>query len=180
MILKTARIGNPIIRSIAEPVSKSEINTPEIQRLIDDMIETMREYDGVGIAAVQVHVAKQIAVLEAEEGHPRYPEAEKIELQILINPEIIEFGSECVEDWEGCLSVPGLRGNTPRSKEIRVRALDRNGERLEFAATDFHARIIQHECDHLNGKVYLDRMKDLTTLSYQEEYQRYQKTDLKK
>jgi len=173
MILKAARIGNPIIRSAAKPVPSSEIATPETQRLIDDMIETMRDYDGVGIAAVQVHVEKQIATLEVKGSHPRYPDAKDIPLQILINPEIIEYGDELEEDWEGCLSVPGLRGRVPRSKEIRVRALDREGNHLEFTALDFHARIIQHECDHLNGRVYLDRMKDLTTLSYMEEFKRY-------
>lgn len=176
MILKTARIGNPVIRAAAAPVAPSEIRTPEIRRLIDDMVETMREYDGVGLAAVQIHTAKRIAVLEAADAHPRYPDAPKIPLQILINPEIMARGSEVEEDWEGCLSVPGLRGRVPRNTEIRVRALDREGQGLEFTAIGFHARIIQHECDHLDGRVYLDRMEDLHTLSYMEEFQRYSKS----
>lgn len=173
MILKAARIGHPVLRSPAASVDPAEIRAPEFRRLLDDMAETMREYDGVGIAAVQVHVAKRAALLEVAGEHPRYPEAPPIPLQILINPEILEYGKDVEEDWEGCLSVPGLRGRVPRSKEIRVRALDANGERVEFTASGFHARIIQHECDHLDGRVYLDRMKDLRSLSYLEEFKRF-------
>ncbi|PCI37354.1 MAG: peptide deformylase [Elusimicrobia bacterium] len=173
MILKAALIGNPIIRAQAQSLEPSEITLPQTQRLIDDMIKTMHEYDGVGIAANQVHIGKRIAILEVSDAHPRYPSAPKISLQVLINPEIIEYGKKIVADWEGCLSVPGLRGQVPRSVEIRVRALDRDGNRVEFTADDFHARIIQHECDHLNGRVYLDRMNDLKTLSFLDEYRRY-------
>lgn len=173
MILKTARLGNPAIRRAAKRVPKSAIAAPETQRLIDDMIETMREYDGVGIAAVQVHIPRRIAVLEASGARPRYPRAPEIPLQVLVNPEIVEFGNSIEEDWEGCLSIPGLRGRVPRSTEIRVRALDREGNSLAFTATGFHARIIQHECDHLDGRVYLDRMKGLTSLAYLEEFRRY-------
>ena len=173
MILKAGRIGHPILRTKASPVDPVEIKTPEFRRLLDDMIETMREYDGVGIAATQVHVAKRAAVLEVSGEHPRYPDAPNIPLQILINPEILECSNAIEEDWEGCLSVPGLRGRVPRAKEIRVRALDENGGELEFTAADFHARIIQHECDHLEGLVYLDRMTDLKSLSFLEEFRRF-------
>jgi peptide deformylase len=173
VILKAARIGNPVVRAPAAPVPDAEIGSPETRRLIEDMVETMREYDGVGIAAVQVHVPKRIAVLEVAGPHPRYPDAPPVPLQVLVNPEILEYGSETEEDWEGCLSVPGLRGKVPRAKEVRVRAFDADGNRKEFTASGFHARIVQHECDHLDGRVYLDRMNGLESLSYLEEFKRF-------
>jgi peptide deformylase len=171
-ILKVARLGHPVLRKIAAPVSVREIQTTSFQRLIDDMIETMKEYDGVGLAADQVHESKQIAVLEVAE-NPRYPDKPKVPLTVLINPKISALTDEMEEDWEGCLSIPELRGKVPRYKAIRVQALDRSGKSLEFVATDFHARVIQHEWDHLNGKVYLDRMGDLSTLTFLTELARY-------
>lgn len=171
-ILKVARLGHPIIRMVAEPVPSDAIRTREIQRFIDDMIETMHEYDGVGLAATQVHVPIQIAVLEVH-GNPRYPDAPDVPLTVLINPKIVSASEEMVEDWEGCLSVIDLRGRVPRHREIRVQAYDREGRPLDFVAKDFYARVIQHECDHLNGKVFLDRMRGLETLTYLSEFVRY-------
>jgi peptide deformylase len=136
------------------------------------MIVTMKEYDGVGLAGDQVFESKQIAVLEVSD-NPRYPEKSKIPLTILINPEITPLSEEMEDDWEGCLSIPDLRGKVPRYKKIRVQALDRNGKALDFVAEDFHARVIQHEFDHLNGKIYLDRMRDFTTLTFLQEFARY-------
>jgi peptide deformylase len=132
----------------------------------------MKEYDGVGLAADQVHESKQIAVVEVAE-NPRYPDKPKVPLTVLINPKISALTDEMEEDWEGCLSIPELRGRVPRYKTIRVQALDRNGKDLEFIAADFHARVIQHEWDHLNGKVYLDRMGDLSSLTFLTELARY-------
>jgi peptide deformylase len=171
-ILKVARLGHPVLRKIAAPVSLREIQAPGFQKFIDDMIETMKEYDGVGLAAGQVHESKQIAVLEVAE-NPRYPDKPKVPLTVLINPKISPLTEEMEEDWEGCLSIPELRGRVPRYKTIRVQAWDRNGKDLEFSADDFHARVIQHEWDHLNGKVYLDRMGDLSTLTFLTELARY-------
>jgi peptide deformylase len=171
-ILKVARLGHPVLRRIAAPVSLREIPASGFQKFIDDMIETMREYDGVGLAADQVHESKQIAVLEVAE-NPRYPDKPKVPLTVLINPKISPLTEEMEEDWEGCLSIPELRGRVPRYKTIRVQAWDRNGKDLEFSADDFHARVIQHEWDHLNGKVYLDRMGDLSTLTFLTELARY-------
>lgn len=171
-ILKVARLGHPVLRKIAAPVSLRHLQGPRCQKLIDDMVETMKEYDGVGLAADQVHESKQIAVVEVAE-NPRYPDKAKVPLTVLINPKISALTDEMEEDWEGCLSIPELRGRVPRYKTIRVQALDRNGKDLEFIAADFHARVIQHEWDHLNGKVYLDRMGDLSSLTFLTELARY-------
>ena len=140
--------------------------------VIDDMIETMKEYEGVGLAADQVHESKQIAVLEVAD-NPRYPQKPRVPLTVLVNPKITPLSEDMEEDWEGCLSVPDLRGLVPRYKSIHVQAWDRDGNELDFVADDFHARVIQHEFDHLNGKVYLDRMRDFSTLTFLQEFARY-------
>jgi peptide deformylase len=171
-ILKVARLGHPVLRTAAEPVTDGELQSDLTARFIDDMIETMKEYDGVGLAADQVHVSKQIAVLEVAD-NPRYPEKSKVPLTVLINPTVSPLGDEIQDDWEGCLSIPDMRGLVPRFKSIKVEALDQHGTPVEFVATEFHARVIQHEWDHLNGKVYLDRMRDLTSLTYLTEFARY-------
>jgi peptide deformylase len=171
-ILKVARLGHPVLRKLTTAVSPREMQSASLQKFIDDMIETMKEYDGVGLAADQVHESMQIAVLEVAE-NPRYPNKPKVPLTVLINPKITPLTDEIEEDWEGCLSIPDLRGRVPRSKSIRVRAWDREGTPLEFDAMDFHARVIQHEWDHLNGKVYLDRMRDFSTLTFLPEFARY-------
>ena len=171
-ILKVSRLGHPVLRKATEAVLAHEIQSPACQKFIDDMVETMKEYDGVGLAADQVHESKQIAVLEVAE-NPRYPDKPKVPLTVLINPKVTPLSDEMEDDWEGCLSIPDLRGQVPRYKSIRVEALDRSGNELIFVANDFHARVIQHEWDHLNGKVYLDRMRDLSTLSFLTEFARY-------
>jgi peptide deformylase len=171
-ILKVARLGHPVLRAGARPLTAKEVATPEVQRLIEDMVETMREYNGVGLAAVQVHEPLQIAVLEVAE-NPRYPAKPAVPLAVLINPLIEPLEQAAEADWEGCLSVPDMRGRVPRYTKLRVRALDHEGRELDFIASGFHARVIQHEFDHLNGKVYLDRMPDLSTLAHLQEYLRY-------
>jgi len=171
-ILKVARLGHPVLRAGARPLSAREVGSADVQRLIADMVETMREYNGVGLAAVQVHEPLQLAVLEVAD-NPRYPEKPTVPLSVLINPRIEPLAEDTEGDWEGCLSVPDMRGNVPRYAKIRVRALDHDGAELDFVASGFHARVIQHEFDHLNGKVYLDRMNDLSTLTHLQEYIRY-------
>jgi peptide deformylase len=136
------------------------------------MIETMYDYDGAGLAAPQVHVSKQIVVMEVSQ-NPRYPNAPAIPLTVYINPEITPLTEEMDEDWEGCLSVPGLRGRVPRYTKIRLRAYDRDGQRVDFVAEGFHARVIQHECDHLWGKLYIDRVRDTTSLTFMEEFMKF-------
>ncbi|RPI11379.1 MAG: peptide deformylase [Zetaproteobacteria bacterium] len=169
-ILKVANLGNPVLRIPADPVKN--IQAPEIQRLIDDMIETMREYHGVGLAAPQVHRSLQIVTMEAEQddGASAGPGASPI---VLINPRIVPLTERLEEDWEGCLSVPNLRGKVTRHAEIEIHAHDRRGKPLKLSASDFFARVAQHEYDHLIGTVFLDRMKSLETLTFLEEYGRF-------
>jgi peptide deformylase len=171
-VLKVARLGHPVLRKVAEPVSPEAIRSPDIQRLIDDMFETMDDQDGAGLAAPQVHVSRRIVIYGVEH-NPRYPDAEPVPLTALVNPRITPIGEEQVEDWEGCLSVPDIRGMVPRYTTVRVEASDRAGRPLRFTATDFHARVVQHECDHLDGRVYLDRMRSMETLSFLPEFHRY-------
>jgi peptide deformylase len=171
-ILKVARLGHPVLRKITAPLSAREIQSTHFQNFIDDMIETMKEYDGVGLAADQVHESKQVAVLQVD-ANPRYPDKPSVPLTVLINPVVAPATEEMEEDWEGCLSIPDIRGRVPRYKTVRVKAWDRNANELEFLASDFHARVIQHEWDHLNGKVYLDRMHDFSTLTFLPEFARY-------
>ena len=171
-ILKVARLGHPVLRGLAAPVPVKEIQTPETQRLIDDMVETMREYNGAGLAANQVHTLKQICVLEVN-GNPRYPDAPNIPLTVLINPIVTPLTEEREDGWEGCLSIPDMRGMVPRHTAVRLEAYDRAGERLTVVAKEFFARVIQHETDHLNGVLYVDRMKDLSTLTHLEEWNKY-------
>ena len=171
-VLKIAHLGHPILRQVAEPVSPEAIRAPEIQRLIDDMFETMDDHDGAGLAAPQVHVSRRVVIYGVDE-NPRYPDAESIPLTVLVNPRIAALGDEQEEDWEGCLSVPDLRGRVPRFTRVRVEAYGRDGKQLRFDAEGFHARVVQHECDHLDGRVYLDRMRSMESLSFLPEFRRY-------
>ncbi|MGE3707909.1 MAG: peptide deformylase [Vicinamibacterales bacterium] len=166
-ILKVARMGHPVLRAKARTLSPTDIRTPEIQKLIDDMIETMVEYHGVGLAAPQIHESVRLFVADLahddQEGEPL----------AIINPEITVVGSDTVEDWEGCLSIPDIRGRVPRAREIKVRALDREGGRIELRAQNFGARVIQHETDHLDGILFFDRMRGFESLTFLDEYSRY-------
>jgi len=171
-ILKVARLGHPVLREAAQPVPVEAIGEPGVQRFIDDMIETMREYDGAGLAANQVHTLLQIAVIEVA-GNPRYPDAPQVPLTVLVNPVVTPLTEEMEEGWEGCLSVPDMRGRVPRYTAVRLEGYDREARRLDIVAKDFFARVIQHETDHLHGIVYVDRMRDLSSLSHLAEWQRY-------
>jgi peptide deformylase len=169
-ILKVARMGHPVLRAKARPLDKSEIRGAVVQKLIDDMMDTMAEYHGVGLAAPQVHEGVRIFVAALDDGDDDEGEAEPL---ALINPEITVVGSDVVEDWEGCLSIPDVRGRVPRAKEIKVRAYDRRGDRIELRAHDFPARVIQHETDHLDGVLFFDRMASFQSLTFLDEYSRY-------
>jgi len=171
-ILKVARLGHPALRQVARPLDADAIRSAEIQRFIDDMVETMREYDGAGLAANQVHTLRQIAVIEVQ-GNPRYPEAPAIPLMVMINPVVTPLTDEMENGWEGCLSVPDMRGVVPRYTGVRLQCQDRDGQSVDLVAKDFSARVIQHETDHLNGIVYLDRMRDLSTLSHIAEWNKH-------
>ena len=171
-ILKVARLGHPVIRTPARAVPKETITSPAMQRFLDDMIETMHEYDGVGLAAPQVHVSSQVAVIEVTENR-RYPGEGPIPLTVLINPKILTTSKKALVDWEGCLSVNDFRGRVPRAESLEVETYNRKGEKVKFSAHGFFARVIQHECDHLAGKVFLDRMPDLSTLTHLQEFAKY-------
>lgn len=167
-ILKVARIGNPVVRARAKSVDPAVIKTRDFQRFLDDMVETMHEYDGVGVAAPQVHVSLRVAVLEVPKGDGRGGR-QGVPLTVLINPKVTPLSPRAQLDIEGCLSVPELRGVVPRFEKVRLEALGRDGKPYSIVATGFHARVIQHECDHLDGNVYLDRMLDMKTLGFLEE-----------
>ena len=171
-ILKVSRMGHPVLREKAEPVEMEMLKSKDFQRTIDDMIETMREYNGVGLAAPQVHLSLQLLVYEVED-NPRYPGREEAALNVLINPIFEAVGEEQEDDWEGCLSIPDIRGLVPRHCKIKVTALNRNGVETDFIAEDFEARVIQHEIDHLDGILFFDRMTDFQSLTFMDEFMRY-------
>jgi peptide deformylase len=173
-ILKVARMGHPVLRAKARPLEKAEIRSGVIQKLIDDMIDTMTEYHGVGLAAPQVHEGVRLFVAALESGDDGEDDGEII---AVVNPEIAIVGAEVVEDWEGCLSIPDIRGRVPRARTIKVRALDRTGARIELSAHDFPARVIQHETDHLDGVLFFDRMTSLASMTFLDEYARYWRKD---
>jgi peptide deformylase len=168
-ILKVARMGHPVLRAKARSLDRSEIKSAGIQKLIDNMMATMAEYHGVGLAAPQVHEGVRLFVAALDDGEGN----EDAEPLALINPEITVVGADVVSDWEGCLSIPDIRGRVPRAREIKVRAYDRKGDRIELHAHDFPARVIQHETDHLDGVLFFDRMKAFETLTFLDEYSRY-------
>ena len=174
-ILKVARMGHPVLRAKARQLERSEIRSAVTQKLIDDMLDTMAEYHGVGLAAPQVHEGLRLFVAALDPGDDDNEEA--IVPIALINPEITVVGTDVVEDWEGCLSIPDIRGRVPRAREVKVRALDRNGSRIELSASDFSARVIQHETDHLDGVLFFDRMKSLASMTFLDEYSRYWRKD---
>lgn len=171
-ILKIARIGNPVVRARAKNVDPAVIATRDFQRFLDDMVETMHEYDGVGVAAPQVHVSLRVAVLEVPAGDGRGGRR-GVPLAVLINPTVTPLSKKLQLDVEGCLSVPDLRGVVPRFEKIRLDALGRDGKPHSITASGFHARVIQHECDHLDGNVYLDRMDGMKTLGFLDEMERF-------
>jgi peptide deformylase len=170
-ILKVARIGHPVVRAPARELPAEAVRSAEIQRLIDDMRETMHEHDGVGLAAPQVHVGLRLAVLEVPASDERAEDA--VPFTVLVNPTVTLLGEEKLLSWEGCLSIPDLRGMVPRFARVRLDATDREGTRYSVEASGFFARVIQHECDHLEGRVYLDRMEDLRSLSFLKEFETY-------
>jgi peptide deformylase len=177
-ILKIARMGHPVLATPAGEVS--DPRNPEIRRLINDMVETMMDANGAGLAAPQVHVPLQIVVFQAPEGRadPGLADEEKFDhtapLTVLINPRIEILGPDLEGGWEGCLSVPGLRGWVERPAHIGYRGLGIDGETIVRVARGFHARVVQHECDHLQGRLYTSRMGDLSRLIFESEIRHFQ------
>jgi peptide deformylase len=163
MIREILRMGDPRLLRVAEPVTR--FNTPELQQLLTDMFETMRAADGAGLAAPQIGVGLRVVVFGFE-SNERYPDAPAVPETILINPVIEALGPEMQDGWEGCLSVPGLRGVVPRFERVRYRGFDERGVPLQREVDGFHARVVQHECDHLDGILYPMRVRDMRTFGF--------------
>ena len=171
-ILKIARMGHAVLRAPATPVA--DPTAPDVRRLVRDMIETMYDAGGTGLAAPQVHVPLRVVVFMVTEERAAATESVEdrpggVPLTVLINPETAPLSGEMAEDWEGCLSIPGLTGLVPRHTAIRYRAVGLDGTPVEREAHGFHARVVQHECDHLDGILYPQRMTDLSSLAFTEE-----------
>lgn len=173
-ILKIARMGHPVLRDPAKTVA--DPTAPEIRQLVQDMFETLADADGAGLAAPQVHVPLRVVMFHMppdreEEG------SESVPLTVLVNPQITPLNDDVDEDWEACLSVPGLTGLVPRWTSIRYSGVTPGGETVERVAEGFHARVVQHECDHLDGVLYPMRMTDLSTLMFREELRHYESAE---
>lgn len=163
---KVLRMGDPRLLQMAEPVT--EFNAPELDTLVQDMFDTMAVLDGAGLAAPQIGVGKRVVIFGVE-SNPRYPDMEPVPITILINPHLEFLGEEIEEDWEGCLSVPGMRGLVPRYTQLRYSGYDQYGRRFTCEVSGFHARVVQHECDHLDGILYPRRIRDLTRFGFEED-----------
>ena len=172
-LLKIARIGHPVLAQPAVEVPAEGVGSTDVQRLIEDMVQTMRESEGVGLAAPQVYAPHRIIIVEVPATSARVPPVAAVPLTILVNPLIVDHSMDEVDDWEGCLSIPDLRGRVPRWRAVRVSALDRDGRPVMMDADGFFARVIQHEVDHLDGILFPERMTDLRTLTHVKEYAQF-------
>jgi peptide deformylase len=175
-IRKIATIGNPVLRQVARPLTKDELALPKTQAFIDDLVETMFDANGAGIAANQVYEPIRICALHVKD-NPRYPYKPNIPLTILVNPALEVLEAETFLNYEGCLSVPNLRGEVPRAVRLRVRAWDRHGNDLDFEAKGIGAGTYQHELDHLDGKLFVDRVVDTRSLCTWQDFERYRQAD---
>ncbi len=169
-VLPIAKVGNPILRQVANPVDPASIGSRKFQEFLDDMFETMVKYEGIGLAAPQVAQSEQVVVMECE-GNDGIPKT------VLINPKIVFYGPTQSEMWEGCLSIDNMRGKVIRPSMVRVQAYDRHGVMQDIEANGLYAVCIQHEMDHLLGKLFIDRMTDMSTLTQLEEFDAYWKED---
>ena len=165
-VREVLRMGHPVLREKAKPVEA--FGTPELRALLEDMKETMAAKDGAGLAAPQIGVSQRIVIFGVNH-NPRYPDAEEVPFTVLVNPKLVMLTREVDEDWEGCLSVPGMRGVVPRYTKLRYSGFDIEGNPFERVADGFHARVVQHECDHLDGILYPQRMTDMSRFGFNEE-----------
>lgn len=165
MIRPVLKMGDPILLQVARPVET--FDTPELRALLVDMHDTMAALNGAGLAAPQIGISQQIVIFGVER-NPRYPQAEEVPYTVLINPQLEPIGADMEEGWEGCLSVPGMRGLVPRYKRLRYRGFDPTGAPIDRTVSDFHARVVQHEIDHLNGVLYPMRIRDLRNFGFNE------------
>jgi len=165
-IREVLRMGHPVLREKAKPVDR--FGTPELRALFEDMKETMAAKNGAGLAAPQIGVSQRVVIFGVDH-NPRYPDAEPVPFTVLVNPKLVMLTREVEEDWEGCLSVPGMRGVVPRYTKLRYSGFDIEGNPIERVAEGFHARVVQHECDHLDGILYPQRMTDMRTFGFTKE-----------
>ena len=168
-VRKVIKMGNPLLREVAKEFTKDEILSEDMQDLITDMWDTMYAYDGIGLAAPQIGLSRQLAVIHLEEDSERYPDLVESKKFIIFNPSISVLDETKQEFWEGCLSVPGLRGPVSRPRKIKVDYLDENAKENSIELEDFLATVFQQELDHLFGKLFVDRMEDISLLAYEEE-----------
>ena len=169
-VREIVQIGHPVLRQPARPLAPGEVGEDGTQRLIDDLIDTMRDADGAGLAANQVGEPVQVCVAEVRPGNPRYPYKPVIPLTVMVNPVVAALTEETFANYEGCLSVPDLRGVVERAVAVRVRGLDRHGDPLDFVAQGLSAGTFQHETDHLRGRLFVDRVSDTRTLCTWDEF----------
>jgi peptide deformylase len=164
-IREVLKMGDPRLLAVAEPVG--QLGTPELESLLTDMQDTMRHLNGAGLAAPQIGVGARVVIFGFDE-NPRYPEEDAVPFTVLINPVLTPLGETLEEGWEGCLSVPGMRGLVPRYRELRYTGMDAAGNPIDRTVKDFHARVVQHEVDHLDGILYPQRIRDLTQFGFTE------------
>jgi peptide deformylase len=175
-IRKIARMGNPILRKKARPILREELGTPQLNQLIQDMVETMADANGIGLAAPQVHESVQLAIIGFDEGSSRYPQMGSQPLEVFLNPRVTVLDSTPQAFWEGCLSIPDLRGRVERPRKIRVDWMDLQGEKQSREVEGFLATVFQHELDHLDGILFIDRIRaepGLTPMAFLSEYSRF-------
>ena len=165
-VREVLRMGHPVLREVAQPVDR--FGTPELRELLEDMKEKMAAKNGAGLAAPQIGVSQRVVIFGVDK-NPRYPDAEEVPFTVLVNPKLVMLTREIEEDWEGCLSVPGMRGVVPRYTKLRYSGFDVEGNPIERVADGFHARVVQHECDHLDGILYPQRMTDMSKFGFNEE-----------
>jgi peptide deformylase len=157
------KMGDPRLLAVSDPVTA--FGTPELENLLADMRDTMRDLNGAGLAAPQIGVGARVVIFGVEQ-NPRYPEAETVPFTVLINPQLTPIGEEMEDGWEGCLSVPGMRGLVPRYRQLRYTGVDADGRPIDRIVSDFHARVVQHEVDHLDGILYPRRIRDLSQFGF--------------
>lgn len=165
-VREVLRMGHPVLREKAKPVE--DLGSADLRQLVDDMKETMASKNGAGLAAPQIGVSQRVVIFGVE-ANSRYPDAEPVPFTVLVNPRLVMLTREVEEDWEGCLSVPGMRGVVPRYTKLRYTGFDENGTPIDRVAEGFHARVVQHECDHLDGILYPQRMTDMSKFGFNEE-----------
>jgi len=164
-VRRVLKMGDPLLYRKAEPVK--EFNTPELDALIADMYETMEALNGAGLAAPQIGVSQRVVIFSVE-ANPRYPDVELVPSTVLINPTLTPLSEEMEDGWEGCLSVPGLRGIVSRYQKLRYTGIDQHGNPIDRTVSGFHARVVQHECDHLDGILYPMRLRDIRMMGFED------------